>query len=281
MTAVEVPNSVRKMSDTDYLQLLIRSIKTRTIEGVTFPGFPEEAIQSQFVGSSGEHALTEAFYFWQLVKDVTKGTGRPLTDETRVLDFGCGWGRFLRFFWKDVDSKNLYGVDVDPDVIESCRQAGVPGFLSTIEPLGKLPFPDGHFDVVIAYSVFTHLPEHVHRHWLQEISRVTRRGGVAVFTLESKRFLEFVRDEAPKGTHGWHIGLARFAPTIDDAIKNYESGKFIYLPTGGGEHRPSETYGDAAVPLRWIEANWSQWRVEKYIDDQRQFWQAVCALQHS
>ena len=187
----------------------------------------------------------------------------------------------MRFFWKDVDSRNLYGVDVDPDVIESCRQAGVPGSLATIEPLGKLPFPDGYFDIVTAYSVFTHLPEHVHRHWLQEISRVTHRGGLAAFTLESERFLKFVRDEAPKGTSGWHAGLALFAPKIDDALKDYQAGKFIYLPTGGGNHRPSETYGDAAVPLKWIEANWSQWRVEEYIDDIRQFWQAVCALKRS
>jgi predicted RNA methylase len=48
--------------------------------------------------------------------------GRPLSPETRILDFGCGWGRILRFFLKDVPAKNLIGVDVDPEVIEICKE---------------------------------------------------------------------------------------------------------------------------------------------------------------
>ena len=57
-----------------------------------------------------------------------------------------------------------------------------------------LPFPNHTFDVVVLKSVFTHmLPPDV-RHYLQEISRVLKRGGrsiIAYFLLnpESRRFM--------------------------------------------------------------------------------------------
>jgi len=44
--------------------------------------------------------------------------GRALTPETHVLDFGCGWGRIIRFFLKDIDPARLHGTDVFEEMVE-------------------------------------------------------------------------------------------------------------------------------------------------------------------
>ena len=43
--------------------------------------------------------------------------------DSRVLDFGCGWGRVIRFFLKDVAPWNLVGVDIDPNAPSSAARA--------------------------------------------------------------------------------------------------------------------------------------------------------------
>jgi len=270
---------VRNLSDEEFFGLLLQSVESRVVKGVTFPAFPDENLQANFVGSTGKDALSEAYQFWRLLKSKASELGRPLGETSNALDFGCGWGRYLRFLNKDIRADHLYGVDVNPEIINLCRKLEVPGDLTAIDPVGRLPFPDDFFDIVIAYSVFTHLPEHVHVHWMQEMTRVSRQGAVCAMTLEPRRFIKFVRDEAPKGSSGWHQGLARFAPLASELLSQFDAGGFVYLPTGGGAYLPSSTYGDAVVPSNWIAENWKRWTVNDYIDDGARFCQAVVVLQ--
>jgi SAM-dependent methyltransferase len=280
MSALNLPEHIRAMPDPEFLELLVASVGSRDVAGVRLPGFPEDIIQSNFVGSAGETALREAYQFWTLLKDYAALLDRPIGRATRMLDFGSGWGRYLRFLWKDIDVANLHGVDVDPGIVARCRALGIPGQLQPIAPRGTLPFPDGYFDAVMAYSVFTHLPADVNLHWMREIARVCRPGAVFALTLEPRRFLEFVRDEAPASESPWHRMLAKFEPRVDDWLEDFDRGEFVYIPTGGGEYRPSDTYGDAAVPLEWIETQWApHWGVREYIDDAGRFWQAVLVVQ--
>jgi glycosyltransferase involved in cell wall biosynthesis/ubiquinone/menaquinone biosynthesis C-methylase UbiE len=271
----------RGLSDREWLDILIASTADPVVRGLKLPSFPDRDLQARFVGSSNADALWEAYHFYDLFKKVSKAAGNALTTSSKFLDFGCGWGRFLRFVWKDVDEANIYGVDIDPEIIEMCRSSGIAGNLSQIHPLGVLPVPNSSLDAVIAYSVFTHLPEHVHIHWMQEFKRVTRPGAVVALTLEPRRFLEFVI--GLKGTtceSAWHLGLQRFAGLAESLLAKFDSGELVYLPTGGGNYRSAEIYGDAACPLSFVEKRWSpEFRVLKYIDDPSKFWQSVVVLQ--
>lgn len=172
------------MDDQQWLELLVRSVKEREIYGLKFPGFPDAVTQSNFVGSADEATLREAFAFYCLVKRYSAALGMALSENRRFLDFGMGWGRFLRFFWKDVGAPNLFGCDVDPEIIQWARELGVPGNLDRLYASGRLPYPDNFFDGGMAYSVFTHLPQSAHRHWLAELSRVMKPGAVFSFTVE-------------------------------------------------------------------------------------------------
>lgn len=282
MAFEDFPEQIRGLSDRDYFALLVRSLESRTVEGATFPGFPQDVIQSNFVGSSGHQALEEARIFWTFLKETAADLGRPMTRSGNVLDFGCGWGRFLRFLAKEVDASHLFGVDVDPEVLAECRAVDVPGDLRQITPLGQLPFPDKFFDVVMSYSVFTHLPANVNLHWMREIARTCKPGAVFVLTLQPRGFLEFVRREAPLGSSPWHRNLARFAGQADDLMQQYDRGEFVYLPSGGGAHRPEVTYGEAVVPGQWIRREWGkQWHVRDLVGDRARFPQDVLVAQRA
>lgn len=268
-------------SNEKWFQMLIKSINNRVVDGVDFPGFPNESIQAQFVGSSNEAALREGFEFYKTVKGYSAALGMPLNNRSsKLLDFGCGWGRYLRFFLNDIAEENLFGCDIDPTILEGCRENGVKGQLDRIFPDGKLPYPDAFFDCVIAYSVFTHLPEHLFNNWIKEIARVSKPGCVFVFTLESVRFLDFIETIDKKNPPtGWHAGLSHFAGNVPEYRKTYSEGNFVYLPTGGGDFRSADVYGDAVVPRKYFERTCQEFNVIDYLDDR--FWQAVLIAQRS
>jgi SAM-dependent methyltransferase len=270
-----LPEAIRNLEDDAWLQLLKRSINSRFVEGVQFPEFPPENVQSNFVGTVNEETLREAYPFYVLVKDYAHMLGKPLTLSSRFLDFGCGWGRYMRFFWKDLHPKNMYGCDVDKFIISVCKSTNVPGIYNIIDSKGKLPYPDNFFDVIIAYSVFTHLPEDVHLHWVKELARVARPGCVFCLTLESRRLLELIPTIPDDTDFFWYKLLAKFKPKVDEFINDFDNGKFIFMQTNT-EPEAQGIYGDTVVPLTYIRQKWDKFfETVSYIDDPYRFFQAV------
>jgi SAM-dependent methyltransferase len=120
----------------------------------------------------------------QLFENALGATGRSLADATRLLDFGCGCGRFLRHLRPLSESAELHGVDIDAEMIAWLND-NVPFVQGTVgQTAPPLPFPDGFFDVVINHSVFSHLDEHHQDLWLAELRRVTAPDGVLLLTVE-------------------------------------------------------------------------------------------------
>lgn len=263
------------LSDADWLKVLKRSIKKPVIDGVRLPGFAPDAMQRHTVGSSFEATLDEASAFYTHVKDVCARNGTPLRQASQILDFGVSWGRFVRFFLKDVDSASLHGVDVNAEYLAAARETGVPGDLQKIDPLGRLPYADQSFDLVYAYSVFTHLPENVQDHWLAEIARTLKPGALLVATVEPPRFLDFFAPLNPddKKLHPWHAMMARKI-RADPGMKARLNDKgFVYIPSGTGVN---ELYGDCVMTPSYSREHWGRWfEVLDYLDDPKRFWQAV------
>lgn len=271
---------VRALGDDAWLEKLKRSITEPVQDGLSWPGFPDESLQKAFVGSSYEHTLQEAWNFHRFTVDAAARWSKSCRS-SRYLDFGCGWGRIGRFFLREFERGDMAGVDVDPGVIDFCVGAGVPGHHLAVENGRALPFADGSFRLVTAYSVFTHLPEPLFRWWMAELLRVTAKYGLIVFTVEPPRFLDFIEAidvEAPET--GWHAALA--AQRHEFPIKRQELADrgVTYLPTGGGPYRPPESYGDTVVHPRFITATVGRAGVlRSYLDDGERFWQALAVVQ--
>jgi SAM-dependent methyltransferase len=100
----------------------------------------------------------------------------------RLLDFGCGAGRTLRHFLDEADSAEIWGCDIDDESIEWLQHNLCPPLhVVHNEAAPGLPFEDGHFDVVWALSVFTHLVD-TWAAWMLELHRVLADDGILIVT---------------------------------------------------------------------------------------------------
>jgi len=115
-------------------------------------------------------------------------------DGARALDFGCGCGRVLRQFARDVRAGQLVGCDIDADSVAwvASRLAPVEAVRNGEQP--PLPFDDATFDVAWSFSVFPHLTDHW-ADWLLELRRVVRPGGRVLISVMGEGSSEAIAGE--------------------------------------------------------------------------------------
>jgi SAM-dependent methyltransferase len=111
--------------------------------------------------------------------------GREFSDFERLLDFGCGPGRYIRHLEPLAETTEIHGADIDPHVIDWLRKNVPYGTFEAIPHEPPTAYPDHHFDLIINHSVFTHLPERLQDLWMAELHRITRPDGVLLLTLHS------------------------------------------------------------------------------------------------
>jgi SAM-dependent methyltransferase len=89
-----------------------------------------------------------------------------------------------------VDGPDFYACDIDAAAVEWCRRnlAFLNTAVNQLDP--PLPYVTEAFDLVYAYSVFTHLPEHAQRPWIEELSRVMRPGGLLLISTHGDATLD-------------------------------------------------------------------------------------------
>jgi SAM-dependent methyltransferase len=269
-----------QMTDHEWFDLLDKSAENKPTEGIELPGFPPEEFQRSTIGNAGPGALIEGQRFYTLIKQYAHRLGVSLDpQETTILDFGCGWGRMTRFFLKDVAAENLHGVDVIPFMIQTCKSMIPHGNFSVVTAEPPTSFAANSFDIIFAYSVFSHLAENVHIKWIEEFSRLLKPGGLLVVTTQPRRFLDLC--ESLRGEQsGWHKCLANSFLDINAAYADYDNGKFLYSPTGGEPPLDPSFYGEALIPPQYVEREWTKYlRFCDFFDDVNVLFQAVVVMQ--
>lgn len=138
---------------------------------------------------------------WERVLELTDWS--PQEQTRRVLDVGCGNGRFARFLLGEPDTfrLNYTGLDQSPELLaqaqRECRSDGENrlawlAYEITSQNL-ESDLPDEEYDLVVAFGLLHHLPGYeTRRDLLQALARRVGPGGLLAFTTwrfgESERF---------------------------------------------------------------------------------------------
>ena len=111
------------------------------------------------------------------------------SDADQAVDFGCGLGRLTRAL-KAISKKQI-GIDISPQMIEKAQalNASFPKSEFRVIRQGRWPVETASADLVVSLLVLQHLSsEKLIVQSLQEMSRVLKRGGRAVFQLVTLRW---------------------------------------------------------------------------------------------
>jgi SAM-dependent methyltransferase len=145
---------------------------------------PRHADARFFLRSGEQHA--------QLIRELLGERGTSVDELDAILDWGCGCGRVLRH-WSTLPRGHVFGCDISPKMVEWCaghlRFAEVK--LNELSP--QLPYEDGKFGLVYAFSVMTHLNEELQHAWVRECRRVLEPGGYFLFSTLGAYYLRLGR----------------------------------------------------------------------------------------
>lgn len=215
---------------------------------------PTKEVQERAVGGSFEATYSEAARFLNYMLEHTCQPQLP----GRVLDFGCGWGRMLRLLRRLPALKNveLHACDINIYNLDNVRRTVPFTWLTPSDVFPPTRYHSETFDLIYAYSVFSHLSEDSHRAWAQEFRRVMRPGGYVCLTTQGLKLLQMCRDYRDGSkpiTHIWHEFLAK-SFTEPDCEQRYLNGEFLYSAT----MPKTPTYGEAMVPRSYFEKYWGE-----------------------
>jgi len=175
--------------------------------------------------------------------------GCRLADFNSILDFGCGCGRLLRHLAGTVPDGKLSGSDIDAEAVRWLQRHYPLVDARVNGPLPPLAFAPGRFDLVLGYSVFTHLDEAYQDAWLAELQRVTAPGGWLLLTVH--------------GNWHWHNTAAGVVPGLAASHQalgaQLQQTGFVYWRHDGWEKFFPDYYHTAWHTPEYIRQHWSRW----------------------
>jgi len=111
------------------------------------------------------------------VSDLSAMLVRLRLSSMKLFDFGCGIGNSVPYFRKYFSNSELICADVSERSIE-IAQSRFPGQEKYVQISKNIPLATASQDVVFSACVFHHIPHDQHLHWLAELLRITKPGGV-------------------------------------------------------------------------------------------------------
>lgn len=209
------------------------------------PTMASDEVQRNWTGNCGQALMNQSVAFVRTMLSMRGGCGGKETAALRILDFGCGWGRLLRLLLKYVPAERLHGVDPWHRSIDLCHEHGIPCRLALSDYIPRsLPF-EGPFDLVYAFSVFTHLSESTARTALATIRRSIAEDGLLCLTI---RPIEYWQHHGPKGEPA--------------CIERHRDRGFAFLPHAEREPIEGEiTYGDTSMTLEHLATLAEGWKI--------------------
>ncbi|MBR0774550.1 class I SAM-dependent methyltransferase [Bradyrhizobium diazoefficiens] len=228
-------------------------------------------------------ADAEPVFLWSGVFDANvfhelfRKNWRGSSDKPAVLDFGCGCGRMTRFLGGHPHLR-VHGSDINKVLVRWCQE-NLPTVSTAVNgAMPPLDFPDGTFDFLYSFSIFTHIPERSMGIWLKEIKRVLRSKGLAIVTTHGPAALDIIA--------GSEIHQSMFRLSSDGAReikKSLPSIGFKYLRLDQDvldAANAGDDYGQSFADHEYIRREWPKAGVEvaEIIPGGARGWQDIVIL---
>lgn len=171
--------------------------------------------------------------------------GVRLAECRDLLDWGAGCGRMTVHLLSRACGARITAVDTDGEAMAWVAEH-LPVTAKTIPILPPTELASDGFDLVIGHSVFSHLPLGAQDQWLQELTRITRRGGHVAVSVNGPTALS------------WHLEH----PLVDvpESIAETVASKGIATWAGDGwETEFYEGYHTTFHSHDYIRRHWSRW----------------------
>lgn len=150
------------------------------MEEQEFDQFADEYYQQHkdTIRITGEEPEYFARYKIVDIRDEAAKSGIPAN--CRIIDFGCGIGNSIPYFREFFPQADLNCADVSVKSMDLAakRYPGAETFLQISKT--AIPAEAGSFDIAFSACVFHHIDHDDHVHWLGEMRRVTRPGGLLI-----------------------------------------------------------------------------------------------------
>ncbi len=140
---------------------------------------------------------------WRLVKSLLPCTSG--VEGKRILDFGCGVGRILRAaVAQDPDAEFWACDNHEPSLRWLQKDLAGCAHIFRSGDWPPMQAPDRHFDLIYAFSVFTHLTDSWSA-WLLELQRVLKDDGILVVTVAGPGHTTFAGEPISEEIIGMNV----------------------------------------------------------------------------
>ncbi|MBI3608475.1 MAG: class I SAM-dependent methyltransferase [Nitrospirae bacterium] len=193
----------------------------------------DDADLFRLVGYSAYHKIERV---------LMRSYGKKYGDFDSLLDWGCGCGRFLRYF-SESRKPAVTGVDIDRSNIDWGRKHLLFARFETVPLRPPTGLKNEQFDLIIGISVMTHLRLSDQLLWLEELARVAKPGAVVLLTTLGP------------------ASVSRLPVPLDQFQKWTREGSIYYRDNDNlkGYIEDDDYYGSAYVTPDFIRDAWSRY----------------------
>jgi ubiquinone/menaquinone biosynthesis C-methylase UbiE len=160
--------------------------------------------------------------------------GVDLDQPVSVLDFGCGVARQFLQLNRNYPRVKAHACDAHPDNVRYVKSTftNADVYANNFDP--PLKYADNTFDLVYSVSTFSHFSMEDAKHWLGELSRVTKPGGVLCLTFNSYTsidwthqrggILDYTPERLTQDGHWYHVDEAAwYRRKAEEAVSAFGS----------------------------------------------------------
>lgn len=209
----------------------VEEVYAGLVAGRFGPRWPDGNIQAGYTGTNRFDTLRRAFAFVDVL--ARDGAFKP---GWKGLDYGCGWGRFASVLLSQGAPDQLDLCDAWPHTLRIIAELGYENEIFRVSELLKPgEIREGYYDLVLSFSVFTHLSSMAFEQNIPLIRAALKSGGTFYFTVRHHEFIEH-----------------KYADRAKELERALADNGYVHVETGG-DMSAQKVFGDMIVTSEYLQ----------------------------